>query len=188
MNVVNFIRVKMEFFTHSSNSTPIWRRGLYFSLEFMFSVVLFLCIIPASLGDHAKAHKQPVYSKLKTEVNGVPITEDNYAGTYGQGTKINKDGPIRGQLVHVQNHLGCRPVDPDIVPSRPWIALVSRGECNFSDKIHYAAKASNASAVIIYNSKDSTDDDIEKYIFMADSTEFNGRYQLLYLYRGVNSK
>jgi hypothetical protein len=42
------------------------------------------------------------------------------------------------------------------VPSnRRWIALVERGSCKFNDKIHNAAVEMNASAVVIYDHKDT---------------------------------
>jgi len=46
---------------------------------------------------------------------------------------------------------GCRPlVEP--IPTGPWIAIIERGNCRFTDKIRHAL-AANAAAVIVYDNE-----------------------------------
>jgi len=178
----------MDFFTHLSSSTPKWRRGRSSYMEFAFFFLLFCLCVSRSLCDNSISNQDRlIYAKLKTEViqdNGrAVVNEESNAGTYGQGTRVNLDGPIKGQLVHVhtkvnKSDLGCSILDPEIVPSKPWVALVLRGECNFNDKIYYAAKVSNASAVIIYDFKDSKVAANKELLFDAANGDFIGRYSI----------
>ena len=46
---------------------------------------------------------------------------------------------------------GCRPlVEP--IPTGPWIAIIERGNCRFTEKIRHAL-AANAAAVIVYDNE-----------------------------------
>ncbi|XP_045504825.1 protein goliath-like isoform X2 [Colias croceus] len=88
-----------------------------------------------------------------------------FTGKYGEGYI----GSARGMAVHVRargpdgehDHTGCKwpllsvaaPHDP--LPSEPWIAVIRRGSCNFEIKVQNAWRA-NASAVLIYNDRDTT--------------------------------
>ncbi|KAH9523258.1 hypothetical protein Btru_066220 [Bulinus truncatus] len=73
---------------------------------------------------------------------------------------------ISGIVIHAvsykekdkKNHHGCSKYDFPVPTSGPWISLVERGECNFFDKVQWAAKA-NATAVVVYNN--STQKDVE---------------------------
>ncbi|CAG2107113.1 unnamed protein product [Medioppia subpectinata] len=63
-------------------------------------------------------------------------------------------------LVHVssngrQTHDACEPIDADIYPPEPWIALAQYGNCRDSVKLKNIA-ATNASAAIIYNNRAGT--------------------------------
>ncbi|XP_045453627.1 protein goliath-like [Melitaea cinxia] len=59
------------------------------------------------------------------------------------------------------DHTGCTwpllsvaaPTEP--LPNEPWIAVIRRGSCNFEIKVQNAWRA-NASAVLIYNDRDTT--------------------------------
>lgn len=74
---------------------------------------------------------------------------------YGTG----RVGSASGLLVHVRSansssHHGCTlTLENELPVDRPWIALVSRGKCNFDDKLE-AAYLNNASGLIVYNNKD----------------------------------
>lgn len=178
----------MEFCSQSSSSTSKWRRERLGSMEFTtFLLIFFLFLASVSCGTEDKL----IYASLKTEsYAGRGMTEKHetyteHAGTYGHGSKVNFVSPITGQLVHVQtkdnkSDLGCSTLDPAIVPKRRWIALVLRGDCNFSDKIYYAAKQSNASAVIIYDFKDSEIAGDKKILFDAKNGKHDGRYSQYY--------
>ncbi|KAL4713455.1 hypothetical protein ACJJTC_010440 [Scirpophaga incertulas] len=92
-------------------------------------------------------------------------SEISESGKYGEGFV----GSARGVAVHVRakgpggerDHTGCTspllstiaPGDP--LPSEPWVAVIRRGSCNFEIKVQNAWK-SNASAVLVYNDRDTT--------------------------------
>ncbi|XP_026318144.1 protein goliath-like isoform X2 [Hyposmocoma kahamanoa] len=97
--------------------------------------------------------------------HGEIYTEISECGKYGEGYI----GAARGVAVHVRgkgpggerDHTGCTwpllsVADPDgPLPTEPWIAVIRRGSCNFQIKVHNAWRA-NASAVLIYNDRDTT--------------------------------
>ncbi|XP_068622949.1 E3 ubiquitin-protein ligase goliath-like [Battus philenor] len=110
--------------------------------------------------------------------HGKPFTETSETGKYGEGYV----GSSRGVAVHVRaigdegerDHSGCKwpllsaaaPSEP--LPSEPWIAVIRRGKCNFEIKVQNAWRA-NATAVLIYNDRDTTT--LEKMKLSTD----NGR-------------
>ncbi|XP_045504826.1 protein goliath-like isoform X3 [Colias croceus] len=97
--------------------------------------------------------------------HGEIFNDTSETGKYGEGYI----GSARGMAVHVRargpdgehDHTGCKwpllsvaaPHDP--LPSEPWIAVIRRGSCNFEIKVQNAWRA-NASAVLIYNDRDTT--------------------------------
>lgn len=97
--------------------------------------------------------------------HGEMYTETSESGKYGEGYV----GSSRGMAVHVRakgpdganDHTGCTwpllsvaaPTEP--LPNEPWIAVIRRGSCNFEIKVQNAWRA-NASAVLIYNDRDTT--------------------------------
>ncbi|XP_026491864.2 E3 ubiquitin-protein ligase goliath-like isoform X1 [Vanessa tameamea] len=97
--------------------------------------------------------------------HGELSTDTSESGKYGEGYV----GSSRGMAVHVRakgpdgenDHTGCTwpllsvaaPTEP--LPSEPWIAVIRRGSCNFEIKVQNAWRA-NASAVLIYNDRDTT--------------------------------
>lgn len=174
----------MEFITHSSSCTTKWRRGRNCSMGFTLYVLVFTILFSTCLSQQTSSSDELIYAKIKTEVwsNGKIEGKEDTSGTYGQGTRINSEGPIKGLLVQVvtsvnKSELGCSPLDPSIVPSKPWIALILRGVCNFSDKIYFAAKVSNASAVIIYNVKNSDEPADKQLTFDATKGSHEGMIQ-----------
>ncbi|XP_039747720.1 protein goliath isoform X2 [Pararge aegeria] len=97
--------------------------------------------------------------------HGELYTDTSESGKYGEGFI----GSSRGMAVHVRakgpsgerDHTGCTwpllsaaaPTEP--LPREPWIAVIRRGSCNFEIKVQNAWRA-NASAVLIYNDRDTT--------------------------------
>ena len=73
------------------------------------------------------------------------------------------DHEVKGQMVYVETvagkgeakHEGCGPLNKSLIPTSPWVALIAQGNCTFNEKVYYAAKASTASAVIIYMNENS---------------------------------
>lgn len=79
-------------------------------------------------------------------------------------------GAAYGVLMHVVgtdgDRNGCSPPvrgahEPPV--TGPWIALVRRGKCSFQNKVDNARRA-GASAVIVYNDRESTDLDKMKLL------------------------
>ncbi|XP_037976157.2 protein goliath isoform X1 [Plutella xylostella] len=110
--------------------------------------------------------------------HGEIYSDVSESGKYGEGYI----GSARGVAVHVRargpggarDHSGCTwpllsvaaPEQP--LPSEPWVAVIRRGSCNFEIKVQNAWRA-NASAVLIYNDRDTTG--LEKMKLSTD----NGR-------------
>lgn len=77
----------------------------------------------------------------------------------------------QGVLVHVRSEYNksvyacTKIIQPSIESESKWIALIKRGECNFTTKVINAAMKSNASAVVIYNNEEE----------LGPTTKFTGR-------------
>ncbi|XP_047508320.1 protein goliath-like isoform X1 [Pieris napi] len=86
------------------------------------------------------------------------------SGKYGEGIVSNAHGiavHVRGRGPQgAHDHTGCQPplistaAPTQPLPTEPWIAVIRRGSCNFEIKVQNAWKA-NASAVLIYNDRDT---------------------------------
>ncbi|CAG9782545.1 unnamed protein product [Diatraea saccharalis] len=95
--------------------------------------------------------------------HGRMYSDISQSGKYGEGFI----GSARGVAVHVRakgaggehDHTGCTwpllSVTDEKLPTEPWIAVIRRGSCNFEIKVENAWRA-NASAVLIYNDRDTT--------------------------------
>ncbi|CAH2979335.1 unnamed protein product [Chilo suppressalis] len=95
--------------------------------------------------------------------HGLIYTEISESGKYGEGFI----GSARGVAVHIRakgeggerDHSGCTwpllSATEDQLPTEPWIAVIRRGSCNFEIKVQNAWRA-NASAVLVYNDRDTT--------------------------------
>lgn len=82
------------------------------------------------------------------------LVHELYDGKYGNQSLVESR---TGLALHVRNKInrthGCDEYH-GIIPTEPWIALVERGHCYFTDKIRIATKKYKASAVVIYNDAD----------------------------------
>ena len=95
-----------------------------------------------------------------SDSNKRPVTK-HILGKFGAGTQP-KSASFSGKIVHVTslakrgktktNHFGCEKYTNDL-PSVAWIALVERGECEFTRKIRIATVEYNASAAVIYDNE-----------------------------------
>lgn len=173
----------MDFLNHSTTI----RGKRHINLEVC---VVYACVYMGILNNIVKCdndghlEKDVVKSKISVDYrdkSGFTQTEKNFEeGHYAENSRVNSN-PIKGKLVYVRtlhnnSELGCTQINPDIVPkNEPWVALIKRGECDFSEKIYYAAKNSSASAVIIYNHEGSitihSDDDKKQLITMTTATK-----------------
>ena len=94
--------------------------------------------------------------------NGVVHSDNTDSGKYGE-THV---GPAYGMLIHVRSQKNDDPTacslplitysttDHTLPVSEPWIALIKRGQCEFGVKVLNAIR-SNASAVLIYNDRET---------------------------------
>ncbi|XP_060082627.1 RING finger protein 150-like [Ylistrum balloti] len=138
---------------------PKWR-----SWRLVYHVLLFVVLI-APPGRCARDSNRSTVNKKRTAAN-VNITYIDNGMTHvlfqkakelGHFSVNSKIAPESGEVVRVMtienNTDGCNDLINHI-PSRNWIALIQRGNCSFNKKIEIAAKTYNASAVVIYNSKE----------------------------------
>ncbi|XP_047437068.1 E3 ubiquitin-protein ligase RNF128a [Mugil cephalus] len=85
-------------------------------------------------------------------VNNLNETVDKYCecGVYGRNSLVQKASGIVTLPRGDPKGCGSDPVYSRNSSSPPWIALVKRGNCTFSEKIN-AAKRQGAAAVVVYN-------------------------------------
>ncbi|XP_069131150.1 RING finger protein 150-like [Argopecten irradians] len=141
---------------------PKWR-----SFGLLYHVLLFVVLI-APPGRCARDSNRSTVIKKRTAANvNITYIDNGMTRVLFQKTKelghfsVNsKIAPESGEVVRVMtienNTDGCNDLINHI-PSRNWIALIQRGNCSFTKKIEIAAKTYNASAVVIYNSKEEPD-------------------------------
>lgn len=106
-----------------------------------------------------------IYAYINTTYNmsnGVLHSDNMESGKYGE-TYV---GPAYGVLIHVRSESDAQPTactlplitystqDHTLPVSEPWIALIKRGHCEFAVKVMNAIR-SNASAVLVYNDKET---------------------------------
>lgn len=155
----------------------------------MLFTFYFLCCFVAC--DHGHSDRDSVtHSNLEIRYNdsktGELVKSSAEYGHYGQKSRIAGES---GVLVHVHSvcnqtegcgpgWAGCAAIDPKIVPQKKWIALISRGNCSFNQKIHFATKVSNASAVVLYNNQSSKKSDSDKPVVIPETQgDYNGKSQ-----------
>lgn len=117
------------------------------------------------LGDHNIRTGSCIYAYINTTYNasdGVLHSDNTESGKYGESYV----GPASGVLIHVRSKRTGEPTactwplmtystqDHKLPVSEPWIALIKRGQCEFAVKVLNAI-LSNASAVVIYNDKET---------------------------------
>ena len=180
--------ISMEFFTNAFTTTR-WRDDrrstAKANLPFMFiCFCLFVKIVSCDQDSRNKKIEEQ-YCKVSIEFRNKlgDVGRENFKenGRYGHLSKVNYDGPLKGQLVHVKtlhdkSDLGCGEIDPAVVPaSGTWVALVRRGICSFNEKIYFAAKRSNASAVIVYSHKKEDEKELQ---IIKTTGKYNGKNRL----------
>ena len=142
---------------------------------------------------HEQSHNEKVtHSILEIRYNNSKTGELVVdTGEYGHYGTQSRHAGESGILVHVQSvckqpegcgpgWAGCAPIEPKLVPQKKWIALIRRGNCSFNQKIHYATKVSNASAVVLYNNQSLQQGD-QVYIPQTQGS-YNGKLE-----RGSNT-
>ncbi|KAL8581025.1 hypothetical protein ACOMHN_048059 [Nucella lapillus] len=127
------------------------------------SLTFSLCL---GLEDNAQSSDTDTVSFHWAEVNFTyrdPVTNkqmnETAEGKYGAESLVEQK---TGLVMHIHNKdnksHGCKDYTNKIIPQVPWIALIERGVCLFTEKIKRATQTYNATAVVIYNN-DSDDED-----------------------------
>lgn len=123
-------------------------------IQTLFTFYILCCFVAC---DHEHGHADTViHSNILIKYNdsktGELVVKSEEYGHFGQNSRVAGESGI---LVHVRSirnrSEGCSAIDPAIVPQKKWIALIKRGNCSFNQKIYFATKKSNASAVLLYN-------------------------------------
>ncbi|XP_041358456.1 RING finger protein 150-like [Gigantopelta aegis] len=100
--------------------------------------------------EYYKAIISLTYKDPKTNITKLDPGEE----IMGKYSPKSKPETVVGLVVQTRDHTnktnGCKPYSIQL-PHETWIALVSRGECQFTEKIRLATVTYNASAIVIYN-------------------------------------
>ncbi|KAI5609243.1 RING finger protein 150 precursor, partial [Silurus asotus] len=85
-------------------------------------------------------------------LTGEPRTERSECGHYGEHSPKRDAHGLLATAATTRERHACDPNTRFVVPERAaaWIALVTRGNCSYRDKIRHAS-GQNASAVVIFN-------------------------------------
>ncbi|EDL88020.1 similar to ring finger protein 128 isoform 2 [Rattus norvegicus] len=86
-------------------------------------------------------------------------TETCECGVYGLASPVDNAMGVVG-IPRNGNHQACDYNTEFTNTDKPWIALIERGNCTFSEKIQIASR-SNADAVVIYNSPETGNQTIQ---------------------------
>ncbi|EMP35387.1 Mitogen-activated protein kinase kinase kinase kinase 4 [Chelonia mydas] len=101
------------------------------------------------------AETVPAYVNLFyfNTTNNSTVTEQCECGEFGGNSPLGTASGLVG-IPKSANLQACDSHTEFTVTEAPWIALIERGNCRFSEKIHLAAKK-GAEAVVIYNAPES---------------------------------
>ncbi|XP_049729116.1 E3 ubiquitin-protein ligase RNF128 isoform X2 [Elephas maximus indicus] len=111
---------------------------------FLLHVIIFLFKIPASFSMNAY-----VTVTYYNETSNYTTTETCECGVYGLASPVTNAMGVVG-IPKNNNNQACDYNTEFTNAKKPWIALIERGNCTFSEKIQ-AAGRKNAHAVVIYN-------------------------------------
>ncbi|XP_032993452.1 E3 ubiquitin-protein ligase RNF128 isoform X2 [Lacerta agilis] len=115
-----------------------------------FSSACFLVLTGLLGAAHAVGVKANVSLLYFNAFNNTSESDRCECGLFGVDSPV---ADARGLVVipNSTNHQACTWNTEFAVPASPWVALIARGNCTFSEKINRAA-AQGAEAVVIYNS------------------------------------
>ncbi|XP_036403998.1 E3 ubiquitin-protein ligase RNF128-like isoform X2 [Megalops cyprinoides] len=112
---------------------------------------LWMPLLLLSAAHHAGAATMfwSAFVEIVYPMDNQTISRKCECGVYGSDSPL---GNAIGQVVlPVSNSMACRPGSAFAnVSEKPWVALIERGNCTFTEKINNAA-SQGASAVVIYN-------------------------------------
>ncbi|XP_075691982.1 E3 ubiquitin-protein ligase RNF128 [Rhinoderma darwinii] len=110
-------------------------------------------LLNVKAGDTVEPNAYVNLSYFNPEHN-LTITKYCECGLFGLNSPISDFQGLVGIPIS-PNLQGCDPSTKFSVTSKPWIALIERGNCTFSEKI-LLASSKGAQAVVIYNAPPST--------------------------------
>ncbi|XP_028379023.1 E3 ubiquitin-protein ligase RNF128 isoform X2 [Phyllostomus discolor] len=99
------------------------------------------------------------------ETSNYTTTETCECGVYGLASPVANAMGVVG-IPKNNNHQACDYNTEFTNTKKPWIALIERGNCTFSEKIQTASRR-NADAVVIYNSPETGNQTIQMANFGA---------------------
>ncbi|XP_017260341.1 RING finger protein 148 [Kryptolebias marmoratus] len=113
-------------------------------------LLLFLCLSALAHRSAAMVYWTAVVELSYDDSNNETVEKYCECGLYGRNSPVDKASGV--VVLPRGDPKGCGP-ETDYsrnFSSSPWIALVKRGNCTFSEKIN-AAKRQGAAAVVVYN-------------------------------------
>ena len=143
-----------------------------FTFYTLYYLIVHLCFIACDRGHGDGSVTHSIIEIRFNDSKTGKLMEAREEGHYAQDSRIAGE---EGVLVHVRSihnrSEGCDLIDPSIVPHKRWIALIKRGNCSFNDKVYFATKKSNASAVVLYNHQPKKP---EQVVSPQTSGDYNG--------------
>lgn len=125
----------------------------YLLLTMLF--VIHANFVASNFYEEKEPELQPKLNVTVCKPDRTSCRSESYDGEFGKHSP--KMGGSGWLLAPVKNNKsGCKEFKTK-VSVNPWIALISRGECDFTEKIDNAYKH-NATAVIVYNNEEDSGD------------------------------
>ncbi|KAG8553530.1 hypothetical protein GDO81_003450 [Engystomops pustulosus] len=119
----------------------------------LYWIVIIGILLNVKSGDTVEANAYVNLSYFSSQYN-TTISKYCECGLFGLNSPMSDAQGVVGIPIS-PNLQGCDPNTKFSIPSKPWIALIERGNCTFSEKILLAA-SKGAQAVVIYNAPPST--------------------------------
>lgn len=124
--------------------------------SFLQLLVIFTFLLQSTASFPMNAYVTVTYFN---ESSNYTMTETCECGVYGLASPVANAMGVVG-IPKNSNHQACDYNTEFTNTDKPWIALIERGNCTFSEKIQIASR-SNADAVVIYNSPETGNQTIQ---------------------------
>ncbi|XP_055474365.1 E3 ubiquitin-protein ligase RNF128 isoform X2 [Psammomys obesus] len=130
--------------------------------SFFQLLVIFACLLPSTTSFSMNAYVTVTYYNNSSNDTK---TETCECGVYGLASRVANAMGVVG-IPKDSNNDACGYNTNFTITDKPWIALIERGNCTFSEKIQTAGRK-NAEAVVIYNSPETGNQTIQMANFGA---------------------